>query len=206
MKPLFISICSVLFIGCSSPTIIEKDDLLLGFEIGQERLALSTEKIAEDRIGMQGLTIRRTLYEVQGGRHVVYELAVTQPPYHYHYELGRSLDLIFAARKVTQIDRIGNLGFYAIEWKEGGVLLTVAQNMHQRGIKMIYGLSAAQMEEALERVGSVHVANLEAFKSILVLDGDNSAFKSRWVPKLLILDMLITRPAIHPVPRPLMPK
>ncbi|WP_345984328.1 hypothetical protein WCX49_06735 [Sulfurimonas sp. HSL-1656] len=206
MKPLFISICSVLFVGCSSPSIIEKDDLLLGVEIGQDRLTVSTEKIAEDRIGMQGLTIRRTLYAVQGGRHIVYELAVTQPPYRYHYDLGRSLDLIFAARKVSQIDRIGNLGFYAIEWKEGGVLLAVAQNMHKRGIKMIYGLSAAQMEEALERAASDHTANLDAFKSIMVLDGDKSAFKSRWVPKLLILDTLITRPAVHPAPRPLMPK
>ena len=206
MKPLFISICSVLFIGCSSPSIIEKDDALLGLEIGQECLAVRTEKIVEERIGMQGLTIRRTLYAVQGGRHVVYELAVTQPPYRFHYDLRRSLDLIFAARKVSQIDRIGNLGFYAIEWKEGAVLFAVAQDMHKRGIKMIYGLSAAQMEKALERAGSVHSVNQDAFKNLTVLDGDKSAFKSRWVPKLLILDTLITRPAIHPAPRPLMPK
>jgi len=206
MKSLVFSIFAMFFIGCSSPSIIEKDDVLLGLEIGQERLAVSTEKIAENRIGMQGLTIRRTLYAVQGGRHVVYELAVTQPPYRYHYDLGRSLDLIFAARKVSQIDRIGNLGFYAIEWKEGAVLFAVAQDMHKRGIKMIYGLSAAQMETALERAGSVHADRLEIFKKIMVLNGDKSAFKSRWVPKLLILDTLITRQAIHPVPRPPMPK
>ncbi|MHC3994529.1 hypothetical protein ACXWTF_06835 [Thiomicrolovo sp. ZZH C-3] len=202
MKQLFLSIMTTIIAGCSSPSIIEKSDGLLGLEIGQDRLVVTTEKVTEDRIGMQNLTIRRTLYAVQGGRHVVYELAVTQPPYRYHYDLKRSLDLIFEARKVVQIDRIGNLGFFAIALNEDAVLLAIAQNMHKRGIKMIYGLSATQMAQALEQSGSIRREALEAFEDVITLPGGRSAFKSRWVPKLLILDGLITRPAVHPVPKP----
>ncbi|WP_345971501.1 hypothetical protein WCX72_06475 [Sulfurimonas sp. HSL1-6] len=203
---LFSSLIAALSVGCSSPSIIEKNDLLLGLEIGQERLEIRTEKVAEDRIGMQNLTIRRSLYAVQGGQHVVYELAVTQPPYRYHYDVKRSLALIFAARKVTQIDRVGNLGFYAIDWNEDTVLLAIAQNLHKSGIKMIYGLRADQMALALRKVGSKHAEALEAFKSIMTLPGDTSAFKSRWVPKLLILDTLITRPAVPSAPKTYPPK
>ncbi|UFS61346.1 hypothetical protein LOH54_06685 [Sulfurimonas sp. HSL-3221] len=206
IRPLFSSLIAALSVGCSSPFIIEQNDLLLGLEIGQESLEIRTEKVAEDRIGMQNLTIKRSLYAVQGGQHVVYELAVTQPPYRYHYDVKRSLSLIFAARKVTQIDRVGNLGFYAIDWNEGTVLLAIAQNLHKGGIKMIYGLRADQMAQALRKADSKHTDALEAFKAIMVLHGDTSAFKSRWVPKLLILDTLITRPAVPSVPKPYPPK
>lgn len=185
---------TVLFVGCSSPSLVENDGDLLGIQFDGGTVSVEAAKIKEDRISLDNLSIRRTVYVLANGSHVVFELAVTQPPYQFSYDVKQSLRYIFDAQKVVQINRVGNLGFYMIALDADKRVLAIAENINKRGIKMVYGLSKEQIKHALVKVGGNASIDIEALRGVRSLEGDNSAFLTKWLPKLIILDGLLYRP------------
>jgi len=187
----FFIVLMLLVAGCSSPSLIEKHDDLLGISVEGETVSVQAKKIKEDRINLSKLTVRRTLYALENGERVVFELAVTQPPNMFSYSVKESLRYIFKAQKVRQIDRVGNLGFYAITLSSDKSLLAIAENMNKKGIKMVYGLTIKQLDAAISKSGGKASVDSESLHSIETLSGDDNVFQSVWQPKLIIMDGLI---------------
>lgn len=198
MRRFAVLIMVLLFAGCSSPSLFEKNGDLIGLQLKGETVSVEAEKIKEDRISLNNLSIKRTLYSLENGSHVVFELAVTQPPYQFSYDVKQSLRYIFDANKVVQIDRVGNLGFYAIELGADRQVLAIAQNMNKKGIKMVYGLSKHQLKSALKKTEGESSVDIDALRGVQALGADESAFLTKWLPKLIILDGLIYRPGGKP--------
>jgi len=188
-----ITLSLLLFSGCSSPAVLKKNDASIGIEYGKQHIEFRAKSIKHDTIAMNGLSVNRTLYAFDADRFVVFESAMAEQPYTFNYDVVRSLDLIFAAKKVIQLDRVGNLGFYVITLRDGSNLLSIAENLNKRGIEMIYGLSKAQMDAAIQSVGGQSKIPLDSLERVVMLSGTDSAFKSRWQPRLIILDMLLQR-------------
>lgn len=189
----------VLLAGCSSPSLVEKDGSLLGIAVDGGTVTVNAKKIKEDRIGLDNLSVKRSLFMLDNGGYIVYELAMTQPPYAYSYDVKQSLRLIFKADKVTQLERTGNLGFYEMAFSDGKVLLAIAENMNKKGIKMVYGLTKSQMSAAIKKVGGTSSVDIASIAGVSMLPGTEEAFLSRWVPNLIILDGLIYRMGGKPV-------
>ena len=192
MQWLFLSLI-LLFSGCSSPQLRVKNDKSIGVVFSHGSTTFAAKKELSDSIVLDGVFIERSLYVVDTSQVLVYEHAKTLPPYAFQYDVLISLRIIFERTSVEQLGRIGNLGFYAIAFKDGGPLYAIAENENKRGIGIIYGLNKEQIEMMMAELGKQTPHTLAAMGGGIVLPRSSAAFLSRWSPKMIIADGLLRR-------------
>lgn len=183
---LRLALIMTMFLGCSTPSLYVEDRDTIGIEMDGKRIGTAVKEVKKDRVALDGVWVERTQYETREGDQIVYEAARTQAPYAFQYEVERSLRIIFEAKSVTRLKRIGNLGFYYIQLRDGSGLFAIAQNLNKKGIDMLYGLSRAQMTQAVADLGEKAVIEQEAQPL-----PEHEAIISRWNPKMTILDGLL---------------
>ena len=180
--------------GCASPHLFEKEDGGIGIAYAKKSMTVAMEKTDADNVSLDGLLIRRTLYAADDSRALVYEDARTLPPYSFQYDVVQSLGIVFETSGVKQIARVGNLGFYALTFKDGGrPLYTMVENRNKKGLVMLYGLTRKQMAETMSAVGAKRSSAFETMGEGRLLPRTAAAFMSRWNPKMTILDGLLQR-------------
>jgi hypothetical protein len=188
--------------GCSTPKIVVEDGSGIGIESEGKRLTKTAKRIMTDRVLLDRVSVERTLYTTRDEANWVYVSASVKPQFFFQYDVKDSLLIVFNARNVRQIERAGNLGFYALVFKEGGTLLVIAENRNKRGIRMIYGLGRHQMSRLLVDMGfSSEAASVDAMSEIISLSATSDAFLDRWTPKMFILDGLIKKQGVRPANR-----
>lgn len=187
------------FLACSSPQVFVSDHNEIGLSVDGSELSVTAEKKLEERINLDSLMIVRTLYLLKEGNPVVVETARADAAYQFQYDAVRTLQVAFDAQFVRRIDRVGNVGFYAVKMKQGSELYTIAQNQNKQAYTIIYGLSAAQMMTALKHVSSDHFDRvLRGTVPVITLPDSKEAFLTRWNAKMEILDGLLERKGGRP--------
>lgn len=182
------------FSGCASPHLSVNDGDDIGIMSDRKSVSVAMEKSSADILSLDGVSVNRSLYVSETSRTLVYERARTMPPYAFSYDVAISLGIIFESSNVRQIARVGNLGFYALQFRDGGQLLyVVAENENKKGIAMLYGLAKAQVGDILSTLGARPSAGFDAMEEGLALPHTPAAFMSRWNPKMIILDGLLRR-------------
>lgn len=176
----------MLLAGCSSPNIYVEDGSVIGIEIDGKEISTDVEALKSDRVSLDGVWVKRTVYETSKQEILVYEVARTQSPYMFQYEVVRSLQIIFDAKNVERVDRIGNLGFYVVVPKAGERFFAVAQNINKQGIDMVYGLSEVQMNTLMANLGG----KKRMTQHVVALTPEH-AIRSLWNPKMTIMDGLL---------------
>lgn len=183
----------LLFLACASPQITTAPSKL-GIVIDDKQLDVSATLQDEETLVFDKARIKRSRYRLDTDQVVVLEEVRTASLYQFQYDARRSLDIIFGAKAVKQLDRVGNMDFYAITSRdEAGVLYAVAQNLNKKGIRILYGLDPEQMRDAMRHVGSEAYTSADEWGEAVTLPETKTAYKSHWSPKSFIIDGLLIR-------------
>lgn len=200
MKQIVFIITLLIMTGCSSPSLYVDDHHTIGIVADQKSISVEARPLLQDRVTLDRIYVTRTLYSLEGkAQAVVYEAVRLQAPNQFQYDMPHTLGILFDTLKYRMITRVGNLSFFTLTLKDGRTVLAIAQNINKQGMKLVYGLSAKQLNAALKHAGSN--AAVPADLKAAELPADKQAFLINWNPKMTMLDGLIRRPGGRPMGR-----
>lgn len=177
--------------GCSSPRLFEKTNNEIGIKYEKGSIVIASEKVDADFVNLSDLLIDRTLYRENGGQLLAYEYARCIPPYTFRYSMKTSLRIIFGSVKVMELGRKGNMGLYAVIFKNGGCLYTIAVNENKKALSMAYGIRKEQIGNVALKLGISMAPAFEKMGEGVTLTLSSEVFLSRWSPKMVIMDGLL---------------
>ncbi len=185
----------LMFGGCSSPAFNLSNKEKIVIEIPkQDRILINAPMLLSEHMTLENILITRSLHAYRNDKKgIVVEHIRVQAPYAFQYDMKRTLDIVFEAKRVEQIDRIGNFGFYAIHLKDGSVLMCIAENINKKAAVMVYGFDKKTMNRLIEKSGGTSMHRIDRYSRIASLEPDASAFLSRWNAKMTIFDGLLKR-------------
>ena len=194
---LFTSILTTVLLltatGCSNSAIHLQDDKQLVITNETTTIEVTSAAVKSKRINMSSLYIDQSILSVEKDECIVYEDIRTVAAYRFNYTYKRSIDLIFDAYSVETLKSYGNLTLYRVTLRDEvkSVVNLLALTSSKKSLKLIYGFSdagAQQIQESLEQNSTVVKYELKS-----VLKPHDGCIKTQWVPKLLILDNLVSK-------------
>jgi len=181
----------LLLSGCwnSAMTLEKKNRLLISNE--KTVIEVNTPFIQTKSINLAPLHIDRYLIGDNDDACLVYEDVRTENGYRFNYGYKRSIDLIFDAYSVEEQKSYGNLTFYRLTLRDEKrtPLNLLALTSSKQSLKLLYGFDDKMQKalaESLEENATVVDYTLTS-----PTQKSEQCFKSRWSPKLLIMDNLI---------------
>ena len=180
-------------LGCSNSTITLHDEKQLIITNESTRIEVTSTEVQSKRINMSALYLDQYILSVEKDECIVYEDIRTATGYHFNYAYKRSIDLIFNAYSVEVLKTYGNLTLYRITLRDAGksVINLLALTSSKKSLKLIYGFSdagAQHLQESLEQNSTVVKYELKNTSK-----PHDRCIKTQWVPKLLILDNLVSK-------------
>lgn len=183
----------LLLTGCSQPRLFMQSNGDMGIKLNEKMLSVASKSVFKDRILLSLITIDRGIYALENNQVVAVEYANVQRPYRFRNDARRTLDLIFSAQSVRQLDRVGNLGFYAIVLSDDTTVLAIAENLNKLALKLVYGLSKEQMRVVMKHVDARYTQKLDAIEDVLELNGTKASLLTQWNEKMIIFAQLLER-------------
>lgn len=179
--------------GCSQPRLFMQSDGEMGIKLNEKMLSVSSNSVLQERVLLSSITIDRGIYALENDHFIAVEFANVQRPYIFRNDARRTLEIVFNAKSTRQLDRVGNLGFYAIVLSDGETLLAVAENLNKLALKLVYGLSKAQMQAVMKHVNAQNTKDFNAIEEVLALDGTKASLLTQWNEKMIIFAELLER-------------
>ena len=192
---LFISFLSAvslfLSLGCSSSSITMPERDLLVMSNDKTSIEVSAPVIKTRRINMGSLYVDQNIIAVDENHCIVYEDIRTASGYRFNYAYKRSIDLIFDAYRVEEGKSYGNLTLYRVTLRDEKktAINLLALTASKMSLKLVYGFddsAVTALEESLEQNNTVIEYRLSS-----TAKRRDHCIKSKWQPKLLIMDNLV---------------
>jgi len=182
-----------LFAGCSNSAMTMEKNNRLVIADGDTVIEVKTALDEKESINLGTLYIDRYIVAADEENCVVYEDIRTANGYRFNYGFQRSIDLIFDAYAVKKEKSYGDLTFYRLTLRDRNrsPLNLLALTSSKKSLKLLYGLDdneVATLQKRFDHNSSAATPDLSSETQKRV-----HCFKSRWQPKLLIVDTLIGR-------------
>jgi len=179
--------------GCSNSTMQLHDEKQLIITNETTTIEVTSIEFQSKRINMSSLYIDQYILSTLKDECIVYEDIRVATGYRFNYAYKRSIDLIFNAYSVETVNTYGNLTLYRVTLrdKERSVVNLLALTSSKKSLKLVYGFSnigAKHLQASLEQ-------NSTVVKYVLkhIVEPHETCIKTQWVPKLLILDNLVSK-------------
>jgi len=194
---LFTSILTTVLLitatGCSNSAIHLHDDKQLIITNETAAIEVTSASVQSKRINMSSLYVDQYVLSVEKDECIVYEDIRTAAGYRFNYAYKRSIDLIFNAYNVEVLKRYGNLTLYRVTLRDEvkSIVNLLALTSSKKSLKLIYGFSdtgTQHIQDSLEQNSTVVKYELKS-----VLKPHERCIKTQWVPKLLIMDNLVSK-------------
>lgn len=187
-----IVVISLLFLltACSNSgmTMEKKSRLIISND--ETFISVNTPYAKTQRVNLGPLYVDQHIIAADKNRCIVYEDIRTSSGHRFNYSYKRSIDLIFNAAKVEELNKYGNLTLYRLTLRDQNrsALNLLALTTSKKSLKLLYGFD--ESERTTLQKGLEH--NVSAQYDVTAApDNIEECIKSNWQPKLLIMDNLI---------------
>ena len=185
-----------LFAGCSNSAMTMEKNNRLFITNGDTVIEVNSPLNEKKSINMGTLYIDQYIVGGNEENCVVYEDIRTANGYRFNYAYQRSIDLIFNAYAVKKEKSYGDLTFYRLTLRDENrsPLNLMALTSSKKSLKLLYGLDdneVAMMQKRLEQNNTVLTLDLSE-----TMQKRDHCIKSRWQPKLLIMDTLVGKEGV----------
>jgi len=162
--------CGLSYLGYAQQT--------LHLQIDQNRLLLHGSTIQEKRDNFSTLFLSRKLIRLHNGRTIVYEEARTDLSYEFEPTITRSVKIIFEAVAMRTLYSKNNLFAYQLLLANGIVVNVMAQQDETQELKLLYGMSNAQLNQMLRTLDPHAV--IAAENQAMAFTRTQWAFLTKW--------------------------
>jgi len=189
-----------LFSSCSNSvmTMEKKNRLLISND--ETFIRVNTPYIESKRINLGPIYVDQHIIAADDTRCIVYEDIRTAAGYRFNYGYKRSIDLIFNAARIDEREGYGNLTLYRLTLRDqnSSTLNLLALTASKKSLKLLYGFDDRELE-TLQRSLDQNASAVEYELSETIQKRDH-CIKSKWQPKILIMDNLIGKEGGGPTP------
>ena len=194
MKIIILSFILLLLSNCSSPHINQKDNTQLNISYEDRVLVAGVgKKIYENKIILSNINIYQSIYKM-ADQYLIYEYAQASSGYKFTKGIKRSVAIIFDTNDYDLQYTKGNIYFFTLRQKKNeDTIYLIVENSNSSALKLVYGLNKTSYEtikKALQENKVISDTNNTITKQIKKTD----MIKTKWSPKVIILDQLVSKP------------
>lgn len=169
---------SLLISACSAPSGIGYQNGYLYFHLEDVLVEIKSSPIAQKRTNFKSLFLDQTVLSTKEGNLLVYENARTDLSYEFDPTLMRIINVIFETRKKIPVYIKAHLHAYQIVLPNGQLLNLIAQQDNTQHIKLLYGMSTAQLNNILKKLDPA--ASQAHYNRVLSLKNHRHAIMTKW--------------------------
>jgi len=138
MKSIPLYFFSLLLLGCSSTSLVYKDEIL-HIKNSYTKQYLKGKTLFTDQANYGTIFIDQKVFQSSHNEILVYEHATLDTGYNFKYNYSYTLSHIFNAKKVKSIKNREGLGFYRIHLKNDAYIYALVKTGTKRSLTMVYG-------------------------------------------------------------------
>jgi hypothetical protein len=187
--------------GCATSTLRLVDNDRLHLQYDGTHLVMSGKVAAQQQINLGSVYVRQNVFELSDGGIVVFEYARVRPGYRYNYALKRSIDIIFNAATVHEVDTFFNIGFFRVTLRNGCRVNIIAENGNKKYIRMVYGFGDDAFDALMQQLRKGKERERSLSGPAGMISKPEKAIRTRWNPKMLLLDSLVVKTGGYGVQR-----
>ena len=189
IQTLFFAFALLFFGGCSASKLqLQNDNVSLRYD--DDTLRAEGRIIYSDKKFLPPITVKRSVFETDGGKRIVFESAYVQSGYVFYGSVAKSIDTVFDAAKIERLAAYGNLFFYRLTLRDNAQLYLVAQNRNKKALLFAYGLGGEDFAKVIKQVTGKEISlQGEALQG----NEAQTLICSKWSQKMLLLDNLVTK-------------
>jgi len=174
---VYATIAILMISGCGM-SHLSYDNKLLTVQVEKEYLQMNGTLLNERRDNFSSLFLSQKILRLDEGNLVVYEDARTDLNYQFDPTTTRSIEVIFEAREVIRVYGKSLLFAYQLILKDGRILNVVAQQDDDQYLRILYGMSTAQLNKMLKQVDPD--AREAYYKQVIIIQDKQHAIFSKW--------------------------
>jgi len=180
------SLLAIAFVGCSHTSIDVKNNTL-HLQNDDQMIHAKTTLLKKDFVNLSTIYINREILTLEEGDIITYEHVSIQSPYRLYNTYNRALRLIFDAKDVEKQREANTLTYFILTLKDNSKIDLIVKTSTKKNFSMVYGKNPCLFENAMKELS----AHDFSYKCVKVTTSMESAVKSKWQPKLIILDGLL---------------
>jgi hypothetical protein len=195
MKYIFLTILLISLNNCSHPQINHKDNRL---SISNQETILVEGKGTElykNSIHLSHINIYQYIYSINN-RLITYEYIKATDGYRFTKGIKRSVGIIFDTNAYELEFTKANLYFFKLTPKNETIYLIV-ENINSSALKLVYGFDKQTYEKIKKALKENKALKNTSVPSKKVAEPEKelkSHLKTKWSPKVVILDKLVSKP------------
>ncbi len=175
---LLFATTAILMLSSCGMSNLSYDNKQLTIQVEKEYLQMNGTLLNERRDNFSSLFLSQKILRLDEGNLVVYEDARTDLNYQFDPTTTRSIEVIFEAREVIRVYGKSLLFAYQLILKDGRILNVVAQQDDDQYLRILYGMSTAQLNKMLKQVDPD--AREAYYKQVIIIQDKQHAIFSKW--------------------------
>ncbi len=176
-KWLFISLILFALSGCATSNL-SYNNRYVTLQTDKKFVQLDGRLIRVHSEGFGSLYLTQKVLRLAEGNIVVYEDAQTDSLYEFEPGITRSIKVIFDSRRTAIIYAKNHLFAYQLLLQNGRVLNVIAQQDYSQRLRILYGMSSAQLDKILKALDPN--ARHAYYRNVITLHKADSAILSKW--------------------------
>ncbi len=175
---LLFATTAILMLSSCGMSNLSYDNKQLTIQVEKEYLQMNGTLLNERRDNFSSLFLSQKILRLDEGNLVVYEDARTDLNYQFDPTTTRSIEVIFEAREVIRVYGKSLLFAYQLILKDGRILNVIAQQDDDQYLRILYGMSTAQLNKMLKQVDPD--AREAYYKQVIIIQDEQHAIFSKW--------------------------
>ncbi len=175
---LLFATTAILMLSSCGMSNLSYDNKQLTIQVEKEYLQMNGTLLNERRDNFSSLFLSQKILRLDEGNLVVYEDARTDLNYQFDPTTTRSIEVIFEAREVIRVYGKSLLFAYQLILKDGRILNVIAQQDDDQYLRILYGMSTAQLNKMLKQVDPD--AREAYYKQVIIIQDKQHAIFSKW--------------------------
>jgi len=163
--------------GCSTSNL-SYNNRYLTLQEDKEFVQLEGTLLKIRKDGFGSLFLTQKVLRLTEGNIVVYEDAQTDSLYEFEPSITQSIKVIFDSKHTYIIYAKNHLFAYQLVLHNGSILNVIAQQSYSQRLKMVYGMSSAQLDKMLNTLDPN--AWKAYYRNVATLHKAESAILSKW--------------------------